>query len=748
MFQELRRRNIFRVTGVYFIVSWVLLQLAVILEGSLNLPSWFDTFVTVMVLLGFPIAMVFAWAFELTPEGLKLTEVNNKKNHIPEQTGQRIDIILAALLIGVGVIVLSDRFIPKSPNETLLNSVDAESTNSTINQASDSSTIGTGITDPALDSLKSKTDNGVIAKSIAVLPFVDLSEKGDHAYFSDGIAEELLNVLAQIPELEVAGRTSSFSFKGKDTSFRDIGEILQVANILEGSVRKSGKTVRVTAKLVNVKTGFQRWSSTYDGDLIDIFAVQDKISQAIVKELTPHLSGSPKETDLKASRVDLQVYDLYLLSKQYAQGGTFEDYKRAIGVLDQALLLDSNYVPALVWRGYYEIVVSDAVGFQGVPGVEGVVPIAQAVPFALEHINKALEIEPRSADALFARATVYSTHQKDIDKAERDYREAIRLKPNFSLAKNDLAVLLESKLQFEEAFELLEEALAHDPGLVDANFNLFQGYYWRSKFSDAQRVLDNWARISFEDKTRQRLQAQFIFDTGDMAKGVKSAMELLEQSPDNPIMLRLMATNWLSLGAYSKVLLSTYDQHHPLALSGLGEAAEARALAEKNLSTHPDDVEHQQVYMDYLFLHGDWTRLTEYYEETYGDVKSLKESDSYPPFEKVSAALQATDHKHFRAMKNETRRHIDAQRKQDISLSVLDQEEAILLIVEGKPDLAMERLNAAFDKGAYDINIKLNPVYNRLSDRPDYQALCQRILAVINAERAKLGLKKTKLAGE
>ena len=747
MFQELRRRNIFRVTGVYFIVSWVLLQLAVILEGSLNLPSWFDTFVTVMVLLGFPIAMVFAWAFELTPEGLKLTEVNNKKNHIPEQTGQRIDIILAALLIGVGVIVLSDRFIPKSPNETRLNSVEAESTNSTINQASDSSTIGTGITDPALDSLKSKTDNGVIAKSIAVLPFVDLSEKGDHAYFSDGIAEELLNVLAQIPELEVAGRTSSFSFKGKDTSFRDIGEILQVANILEGSVRKSGKTVRVTAKLVNVKTGFQRWSSTYDGDLIDIFAVQDKISQAIVKELTPHLSGSPKETDLKASRVDLQVYDLYLLSKQYAQGGTFEDYKRAIGVLDQALLLDSNYVPALVWRGYYEIVVSDAVGFQGVPGVKGVVPIAQAVPFALEHINKALEIEPRSADALFARATVYSTHQKDIDKAERDYREAIRLKPNFSLAKNDLAVLLESKLQFEEAFELLEEALAHDPGLVDANFNLFQGYYWRSKFSDAQRVLDNWARISFEDKTRQRLQAQFIFDTGDMAKGVKSALELLEQSPDNPIMLRLMATNWLSLGAYSKVLLSTYDQHHPLALSGLGEKVQARALAEKNLSTRPDDVEHQQVYMDYLFLHGDWARLTEYYEETYGDVKSLKESDSYPPFEKVSAALQATDHKHFRAMKNETRRHIDAQRKQDISLSVLDQEEAILLIVEGKPDLAMERLNAAFDKGAYDINIKLNPVYNRLSGRADYQDLCKRTLAVINAERAKLGLEPTTLAG-
>ena len=740
MFQELRRRNIFRVAGMYFIVSWVLLQLAVILEGSLNLPSWFDTFVTVMVLLGFPIAMIVTWAFELTPDGIKLTEVTKRKNQIPEKTGQRIDMILVVLLIGVGAIVLSDRFIPKSPNDSIIDS--------NINSPSGATKSGTANIDPALDTSKSKTGTAVVAKSIAVMPFVDLSEKGDHAYFSDGIAEELLNVLAQIPELEVAGRTSSFSFKGKDMSFSDIGDILQVANILEGSVRKSGQKVRVTAKLVDAETGFQRWSSTYNGDLTDIFAVQDDISQAIVKELTPHLSGGPQETVPKSSPVDLQVYDLYLLSKQHAQGGTFEDYKRAIEVLDQALLLDSNYAPALVWRGYYEIVVSDAVGFQGVPGVEGVVPIAQAIPFALEHINKALEIEPRSADALFARATVYSTRQKDVDKAERDYREAIRLNPNFSLAKNDLAVLLESKLEFEEAFELLEEALAHDPGLVDANFNLFQGYFWRSKFSDAQRVLDNWARISFEDKTRQRLQAQFTFDTGEMAKGVKSAMELLEQSPDNPILLRLMATSWLSLGSYSKVLLSTYDQHHPLALSGLGEEAEARALAEKNLATRPDDVEHQQVYMDYLFLHGDWARLTNYYEQTYGDVKSLKESDAYPPFEKISAALQETGHKHFKAMRDETRRHINAQRKQNISLSVLDQEEAVLLVIEGKPDLAMERLTAAFDKGAYDINIKLNPVYNRLSDRADYKALCKRTLAVINAERAKLGLEPTKLAGK
>jgi TolB-like protein/Tfp pilus assembly protein PilF len=738
MFQELRRRNMFRVAGMYFVVSWLLLQLAVVLEGSLNLPSWFDTFVTVIVMLGFPVAMVLAWAFEMTPEGIKPTESVDREISIRQETGQRLDLLLASLLVLVGAIVLSDRFIPNKMQDASAQLAEPASRPSAPGITADIEQRGTHKDGASKDNL--------FGNSIAVLPFADLSEKGDQAYFSDGIAEELMNVLAQIPALEVAGRTSSFAFKGKSTSLDEIGDILRVTNILEGSIRKSGDKIRVAIKLINVSTGYQRWSSIYNRDLTDIFAVQDEISQAILTELTPHLIGSPQGTARKSPPIDLQVYDFYLLSKQYAREGTFEAYKRAIEVLDQALVLDPEYVPALVWRAYYEIVVSDAPGFQGVPGVAGVIPIAEASEFALDKINRALELEPSSADALFARATVYSTRAEDTDKAERDYREAIRLKPNFSLAKNDLAVLLESKLNFTEAFQLLEEALSHDPGLVDANFNLFQGYYWRSKFADAQRVLDSWARISPDDKTRQRLQAEFAFDTGDMAKGMKAGMELLEVTPDTPQMVRFLATGWLSLGAYSKVLLSAYDQHHPFALSG--ELAAGRALAEKNLAARPDDVDHQQVYMDYLFFYGDWQDLTDFYDATYGSVKAVRSSAAYPPFEKLSAALQATGHKHAKAMQEQTRRHIDAQRQQSISLSVLDQEEAVLLIVEGKPDRAMARLNAAFDQGGYDINIKQNPAYRSLAAREDYQDLCKRTLAVINAERAKLGLEPTSLAGD
>ena len=721
LFNELRRRNIIRVAGVYFVVGWFLLQLAALLENSLNLPSWFDTFVTVLVLLGIPVALTLAWAFELTPDGIRPTQKNVKGEEAKPAKGQKLDIIIAGLLALMIGLIMGDSFSSKT---TMPSSEIAESI--PVNDPSET---------PSETPLQDGTD------SLAVLPFVDLSENGDQAYFSDGIAEELLNVLAQIPALQVAGRTSSFSFKDKDISLQEIGEILNVSHVLEGSVRKSGDKIRVAVKLINTSTGFQRWGSTYDGQLTDIFAVQDKISQAILMELTPHLGvGNKAKTTPKTVRGDLGAYDLYLLSKQYAEQGTFEAYLKAANTLDKALEIDKNYVPALAWRGFYEMMISDAPGFQGVAGVPGVPPVNEAIETALGFINKAIDLKPDSADALFARATVFSVRAEDAEKAERDYRRALTLKPNFPIAQNDLAVLLESQLKFKEAFSLYEEALSHDPGLVDANFNLFQAYFWRSEFEQAQRVLDSWGRISPEDQTLQRLQAQFAFDTGNLAKGMRLGQNILDKNPDSPQLIRFLASGWLAMGEYSKVLLSPYDPHHPFALDGLGDKKAGRKLAEKNLASRRDDVDHQQVYMNYLFLSGDWSALTDFYLKTYGSVKSLKDSDAYPPLEKVAAALLAMDHPHAEEMIRVCRKHIDAQRKSSISLSVLDQEEGILLVLEDKPKAAITLLEAAYQKGAYDLNINLNPVYRRLEIDPAYQRLVQDTLKAINREREKVDL--------
>ena len=719
LFKEFRRRNIFRVAGMYFIVGWFLLQLAALFENSLNLPSWFDTFITVMVILGLPVALILAWAFEMTPEGVKPTEKLDPNHKALPERSHKIDFVLVALLGVIVMFFVGERFLSNSQN---ISSENSSNRSASVNDGQKENPQGTN-------------------NSLAVLPFVDLSEKGDQGYFSDGIAEELLNALAQVSSLDVAGRTSSFAFKGKDVSLKDIGEILNVSHVLEGSVRKSGTKIRVSAKLISISTGFQRWASTYDRELDDIFAVQDEISQSIVTELTPHFRSTANTTgSTKTLRGNLDAYDLYLHAKKIAAGGTFESYQEAATILDRALAIDPTYVPALAWRGYYQMMISDAPGFQGVSGVHGVPPVDEAIPVALNFVEKALELEPNSPDALFARATIFSVRTEDTEKAERDYRQAIKLKPNFPLAKNDLAVLLESQLKSKEAFELFEEALAHDPGLVDANFNLFQGYFWQSRFPEAQKVLDNWGRISPHDQTRRRLEAQFAFDTGEIAKGMKMGESILADAPDSPQIVRFLASGWLSLGEYSKVLLSAYDQHHPFALSGLGEKKAGRDLAEKYIKSRPDNVDQQQVYMNFLFLEGQWDDLTAYYEDTYGSVKDLKDSDSYPPLEQVAAALVATNHPHAKELISVTRKHIEQQRDSNITLAILDYEEAVLLIIEGRPDLALSRLKSAYDKGSYDLHIKLNPVYNRLSGIDGYDKLVTETENVINAERAKIGL--------
>ena len=698
---EFKRRNIFRVGSVYALTGWMIIRVSIAFESSLGLPDWFDALITALIIISFPIALIIAWAFELTPEGIKRTESVDVEDSIAPDTGRKLNYILAgALILAVGFISY-DIFNPRAAKTP-------------------HSLIKTSVSD----------------RSIAVMPFTDLSPEGDQEYFSDGISEELLNVLAQVPDLQVAGRTSSFAFKGKNQDLREIGEILDVAHILEGSVRKAGENIRVTAQLIKVADGYQMWSSNYDGNLSDIFKVQDEISQSILTELMPQLLGADEITaqSIKAPRASMDVYDLYLLSKQYARGGTYDDYKLAAEALDKALITDPNYVPALAWRGYYEIVLSDAPGFQGVT------PLDIASGRALVWIEKAISLDPNSADALFARATLYSTDSNKTKQAEADYRRALEIKPNFPIAKNDYAVLLESEFKFEEAFELFKEALSHDPALVDANFNLFQGYFWLSRFDEAQGVLDNWARVSPEDETLKRLEANFAFDTGQMAKGMNLARALEDKTPDTPLLTRFLTLGLFELGENEAVLRSDYTDLNPFALLRLGRVEEAQALAESNIKARPNFTSNQQSYIDFLFMQGEFQKLSDYYDETYQTVETFSESDSYPPFEKVTAALLETKHPQAEDMMKATRAHIDIQRESRISLSVLDIEESVLLILEGKTAAALDRLDAAFSKGSYDLGISLNPVYARLNGDPRFEALKEKTLAAINRERRALNL--------
>ena len=331
LFTELRRRNIFRVAGVYAVVGWILMQVVSVMTPALNLPDWVDSFFAVALIIGFPVAMLLAWAFEMTPEGVKRAENVKDGDSITDKTGRKLDYAIISGLVLVGTLIVGSQFTAqKSAAPEITVQVEIPGTSET-NQTNE-------------------TDE---RPSIAVLAFADMSADGDQEYFSDGMAEEILNALAKIPDLRVAGRTSSFSFKGKNEDLTIIGQTLRVGHILEGSVRKQGERVRITAQLIKADDGFHLWSETYDGTLDDIFDLQEKIARAIAGELQVLLNVG-EDTRLADTRTDnKQAYDLYLqgraLSRQSFGEGVMA---KAVTLLESAVALDPQFADAWAALGH------------------------------------------------------------------------------------------------------------------------------------------------------------------------------------------------------------------------------------------------------------------------------------------------------------------------------------------------------------------------------------------------------------
>ncbi|MDH3819848.1 MAG: adenylyl cyclase, partial [Gammaproteobacteria bacterium] len=248
LFDELKRRNVIRVAVAYVVSAWLVLQVADVAIDNIGAPEWvFSVFLLAGAVFFVPV-LVFSWAYEITPEGVKRESEVDRSHSITHRTGRKLDLITIGMLVAVVAFVMAERTWFSQP----------------VDVAADA---------PA-DSTSEITATSASEKSIAVLAFDDLSPEGDQAFFVEGLSEEILNVLAQVPGLKVAGRTSSFAFKGKDSDLREIGEALNVAHILEGSVRKAGNRIRVTAQLIQASDGFHLFSKTYDRDLTDVFAVQ------------------------------------------------------------------------------------------------------------------------------------------------------------------------------------------------------------------------------------------------------------------------------------------------------------------------------------------------------------------------------------------------------------------------------------------------------------------------------------------
>jgi adenylate cyclase len=414
-FAELKRRNVYKVAVAYIVAGWALSQGIAQVFPVFDVPNWAIRSIVLLIILGFPIALVFAWFFEITPEGIKRTEVADAARQ--HSRGKAwIYVVVIGAIVSIGLFLLG-RYSAATYNAASARAAPA----------------------------------AIPAKSIAVLPFENLSDDKNTAYFSDGITEEILNALAQIPNLKVAARRSAFQFKGNDLDLRKIGQVLGVAHILEGSLQKAGDQVRINVQLVDVQDGLQAWSEKYDRKLDNVFAVEDEIAKAIATKLRVQLTGGAGQPLVVDSTNNPQAHELYLrgLTLLAARGPALRE---ASDLFRQAVKLDAGYAQAWGALAITELLLPS----YGLDSFDASLPRGESAA------QRALSLDPNTASAHVAVGLANSIRFR-WPEADQAFRRALVLAPGDAEAVNQYAQFLSSIGQLEPSLREIERAQQLDP---------------------------------------------------------------------------------------------------------------------------------------------------------------------------------------------------------------------------------------------------------------------------------------------
>ncbi len=482
-FNELKRRNVFKIAIAYLMLSWLILQLVDVLTPILMLPSLFGRIVFMSLVIIFPITMMITWAFELTPEGLKKTSTVSEEESIRHSTGQKLNYAIIAFLI---MVIGFQLWIAQDDNEDTVNNQNAHA-------------------DP----------------SIAVLPFVDMSEKKNQEYFSDGLSEELLNVLAKFSDLKVAGRTSSFAYKEKNEDLRTIGHDLKVSYILEGSVRKQGTTVRITAQLIRAGDGFHIWSETYDRELSDIFLVQEEIANSIASSLAISMELTPSQNLISTKTKNMDAYDAYLEGKMLLSKRTPESINNAIKLLNEAVLKEENYAP--LWGTLAQAYTLVYYFSNAESPLNGIYLGEMAA-------RKALEIDPTSSSAHSVLGDILKD-QLQWELAENQYKLALKYDPNNVETLEQYGQFFLRTGHLIKSAEFLSRAQELDP--LSALYNAVEAIV-RDSLGENERAteLSNIAMQLSQFSSHNILAARFIQDL-DLDKFENSQTQLSKVIENN-----------------------------------------------------------------------------------------------------------------------------------------------------------------------------------------------------------------------
>jgi adenylate cyclase len=479
-FQELKRRNVIRVGALYLVAAWLLLQLTDVLSSLLPVPEWTGSLVFLLLAIGFFPVMLFAWVYEMTPEGLKREADIDRSRSITSSTGHKINtVIIVLLVLAIGGLI-ADRLVPEA---------------SVVTEVTETETVAAAIDDA----------------SIAVLPFADLSAARDQQYFTDGLSEELLNLLVRVDGLRVASRTSSFAYRDSTLGIPEISKDLNVGHILEGSVRKDGGRIRITAQLIEAGTDSHLWSENFDRDLVDIFAIQDEIANAIVAALAGQLNlGDDKAVIVEAATDNLDAYEMYLAGRELYINRI--EISESIRLLQAAIELDPNFA-----RAWESLAAAEVIGDAWL-AEDGIDHLA----LAEEAANRALELNPDLSMPMAVLATLMETREKDVVAGLALYEDAIARDPKNTTAWLWKGILFDFAGFMDEAIEAFQQCLAIDPGYLNCKQIMAKSYLSKGDTETALRLHSETLESTFHStsyafvptyvRTGHRLLAVHIAD--------------------------------------------------------------------------------------------------------------------------------------------------------------------------------------------------------------------------------------------
>ena len=526
LYHELKRRNVFRVAITYLALAWLVIEVAGTVFPVFGIPDWGVRLFVIAFALGFVPALIISWVYEITPEGLKREKDVVRDGSITHLTAKRLDLFTIGLIVVALAFILADR-LWLSPRLAEKSAVPAEVVTDTM---------------PELH----YTPN-----SIAVLPFVNMSDDAANEYFSDGISEELLNLLAKIPELRVISRSSAFSFKGKDFNMPTIAAQLNVAHVLEGSVRKAGNQVRITAQLIEASTDTHLWSETYDRTLDDIFSIQDEIAEAVVDVLKLTLLGDAP----KAKPTDPEAYALYLQAVHVGDRATNVALEQSDVLLKQVLALDPNYARA--WRLLARNYAAQAER-RSLPHEEG-------LALASEAITQALAIDPNLAEAHSWFGMFVAQHDGDLAEAAQHIRRGLSLEPKNPIVLSHSAEFLRILGRLDETIAIEEYVTAHDPLNPFVRWNLSWNYLLAGRPNEAIATARTLQRLYPGRRFAQSLVGLALLHMGQK----EAALQAIQQEPaeDSRLLSLVMAYHALGRAAESDAalteLIRKYEQEWP-----------------------------------------------------------------------------------------------------------------------------------------------------------------------------------------